>query len=99
MAGDGSFKVDLNELSDATTQVQGVVANNIDPAVADFKRNADDAAEAWKSPAGNTFVGLITNYNSVTTSLTDLLNEAIGRMQSSLANYTATEGTNAANLQ
>jgi len=98
MAGDGSFMVDLAALSTAIDQVSGQ-RDVMHDGIQSIRSTFSNIEDHWRSPAGNSFVGATTNFNSVTDNLMAVLDESINMMRTAYQNYASTEGTNTQNLQ
>jgi uncharacterized protein YukE len=93
----GGFDVDLAALNDAIGQVSAE-RENMHGGIQSLRTTFSNVEDHWKSPAGTSFVGLTTNFNSVTDNLMSVLDEAIGRMRTAHQNYVTTEATNTRNL-
>ncbi len=91
------FQVDLDALSNA---ISGVSAERdaIKGKIQALRSTFSNVKDHWVSPAGTTFGGLATHFNSVTDQFTSLLDDAISRMKAVHATYAATEATNTNNL-
>ncbi len=105
LLGDGStvmtpkaWSVDLPALHDAIYSVS-FQRDSIESGVRSIRFTFKNIEDHWRSPAGDSFVVVTTNFNSVIDNLMAVLDEAIGRMRSSYQNYLSTEGANAKNLQ
>jgi WXG100 family type VII secretion target len=97
MADDGtSFMVDLGALQDA---IGGVSAQRdaINAGIAQMRTTFSNIEEHWQGPAGSSFPPLTDTFNTAADSLTALLDEAIGKMQTAHDNYASTEQANTGN--
>jgi WXG100 family type VII secretion target len=93
----GGFDVDLAALNDAIGHVS-TERETMRGGIQSLRATFNNVEDHWKSPAGTSFVGLATNFNSVTDNLMSVLDEAIGRMRTAYQNYVATEAANTQNL-
>src|SRR5260370_1959858 len=105
LLGDGStvmtpkaWSVDLPALHDAIYSVS-FQRDSIESGVRSIRFTFKNIEDHWRSPAGDSFVVVTTNFNSVIDNLMAVLDEAIGRLRSSYQNYLSTEAANAKNLQ
>ena len=93
-----SFKVDLAALHDAIGRVSRE-RDGMHGGIEGLRSTFRNVEDHWRSPAGNSFVALTTNFNSATDNLMAVLDEAIRRMQTSYDNYVQMEQTNTNNLR
>jgi WXG100 family type VII secretion target len=98
MADTDGFAVDLAALAHAIDQVSGE-RDTMHGEIHSLRSTFGNVEDHWKSPAGSTFVGLTTTFNSATDNLMAVLEEAINRMRTAYHNYAATEATNTNNLK
>jgi hypothetical protein len=98
MSGFDGYQVDIRALSDAISQVSGEHDSMVSE-IAALKATFATAASYWKSPSGSTFTGLTGNFNPIADKFMSVLEDAIGRMKTSLQNYIAAEETNTTNLK
>jgi WXG100 family type VII secretion target len=99
MSDDGtSFMVDLSALQDAIGSVS-TERDTINDGITQMKATFANVEEHWQGPAGSSFPPLAATFNSAADTLTSLLDEAIGKMQTAHDNYASTEQTNGGNYQ
>jgi WXG100 family type VII secretion target len=95
----GSFKVDLAALQNAIGKVSGHRDAMLDQ-INTLKQTVNlITTSLWKGPAGDSFTEYSAKFTSASDTVVNLLNEAIGKMQSAHKNYSDTEHTNARNLR
>src|ERR1700752_3180173 len=88
-----AFKVDLAQLADAITSVQGS-AERISGYVDQIKASLNAGEQEWSSPAYQTFAALVPDVNTDMDTLVNLMNEMVTRMQSTYNQYSSIELTN-----
>ena len=97
MADGTSFEVDLAALGHAIDRVSGE-REAMHGGITSLRSTFRNIEDHWKSPAGNSFPTLATNFNSVSDNLMAVLDDAISRMRKAHQLYAATEATNKKNL-
>jgi uncharacterized protein YukE len=100
-----TFKADLGDLEASITLVQSRAGS-----IEDEYRNITSqlmtlssggmgvTASAWSSPAGGTFTAVATQLSNAMSTLQNLLNDMVSRMQQTYSNYVQTETANTQNL-
>ena len=96
--GSMEFKVDLQEFSAAITRVTGD-RSQIETYFGTIKTLLEVVSATWVSPAGATFPPLQEQMATAMQSLLDALEDMIGRMHTTYANYEEAENTNVENLR
>ncbi|MCB5906948.1 WXG100 family type VII secretion target [Streptomyces pinistramenti] len=91
------FKVDLQQLHDAISTVNGCTAS-IENDVMLVNQVFKLAEGVWHSPSGATFSNLERDFSQNMDQLVQLLHEMSRRMQSAYNQYRDTEKTNADNF-
>jgi uncharacterized protein YukE len=100
-----TFKVDLGDLASSIALVQsraGSMEDEYRKITQQFQNlsvaGTGMTASAWSSPAGDTFVPVEAQLRNAMSTLQQLLNEIVSRMQQSYNNYVQTEEVNIQNL-
>jgi WXG100 family type VII secretion target len=95
--GSSQFTVDLEQFSDAITTVT-TCQNAISQDYSQIQSELTAVADAWSSPAGQSYEDVQSALNSAMQNLEGLLAEILTRMQQTYQNYQDTEQTNSTNL-
>jgi len=94
-----TFKVQLGDLEASITLVQskaGSIEDEYHNITSQFMTLT--SGSAWSSPAGDTFTGVATLLSNAMSTLQNLLDDIVRRMQQAYSNYVQTETTNTKNL-
>lgn len=97
IVGSPQFTVDLEQFSDAIatiTACQGTISNDFTQIQSELTK----VANAWSSPAGQSYSDVQDALNSDINNLESLLAEIVKRMNQTYANYQNAEQTNSNNL-
>jgi uncharacterized protein YukE len=91
------WAVDLPALQTAIGQIKDLHAQ-ISDETAKLRTRFKMISDAWVSPSGESFQTLSASFNTVATTLSDLLDDAVVRMQKSYDNYVEAELRNKQSL-
>jgi WXG100 family type VII secretion target len=97
-ASSGGFQVDLGELANAINRVSAQ-RDTMQGGIQGLNTTLSNIEDAWRGPAGSSFTGLVNHFNSVSSDLMSLLDEAISRMHATHQNYASAVTANTQNLQ